>query len=86
MEAGRLTKRPNPAYPSNARAQRIQGSIRLQVLIGKDGKIVSLQFLQGTLVFLESTWETVSTWEYNPTLLNGEPVEVIAEINVNYKL
>ena len=45
-----------------------------------------VEFLRGPLVFYEETRKTLSRWKYQPTLLNGEPVEILTQIDVNYTL
>lgn len=77
----------NPTYPKEARAKRIQGTVELQAIIGKDGGIRDLQVLNSpNKVLSDSSLTTVRTWRYHPYLINGEPVEVKTTIKVIYKL
>ncbi len=81
--AARLIEQPKPEYPAPARAAGIQGTVKLEAIVGKDGTIQDLKFLAGHPVLVKAALEAVSRWRYKPTLLNGEPVEVITEIDVN---
>jgi TonB family protein len=83
---GRILKQPRPAYPLAARDQRIQGTVVLAAIIGKNGKITRLTYMSGPLALYESARSAVSQWEYSPYTRNGEATEVTAEIEVNYEL
>jgi protein TonB len=58
----------------------------LQAIIGRDGSIRNLQVLSGPPLLINVAREAVQQWRYQPTLLNGEPVEVITEIDVNFTM
>jgi periplasmic protein TonB len=55
-------------------------------MIAKDGTIVKLQVISGHPLLIAAAVEAVRQWVYRPTLLNGEPVEVIAPIEVHFTL
>jgi protein TonB len=65
---------------------RIQGSVRLEAVISTDGTIQNLRTLAGHPLFVKAAIDAVARWRYQPTLLNGDPVEVITEIDVNFAL
>jgi len=81
-----LTKKVTPKYPSEAREQRISGTVRLHVIISKEGKVQQLELVSGHPLLAESAIEAVRKWEYKPTLLNGEPVEVDTTVDVGFSL
>ena len=58
----------------------------LQAIIGKDGSIQDLKVMSGPAVLVEAALDAVRTWRYQPTLLNSEPVDVLTEIDVNFRL
>jgi len=82
----KLVSQARPLYPPEAKAQRVQGKVQLQAVINKDGTMQSLQVLSGDPLLVPSAMEAVKQWVYQPTLLNGEPVEVQTQIDVNYTL
>lgn len=86
VEAAKLIFGPHPEYPQLAKMARIQGVVRLEALISKDGTIQDLKVLSGHPLLVKSAIDAVSRWRYQPTLLNGEPVEVATEIDVNFTL
>ena len=86
VQQAKLIKQERPTYPPEARQRHIQGTLEFQATIDKKGEISELEYLRGPLIFYESTRDTLSRWRYQPTLLNGEHVEVLTRIDVNYTL
>ncbi len=86
VTAGLLVKRVQPAYPPLARQARIQGTVVLQAQISKTGDIENLQLISGHPMFAQAAIEAVKQWKYRPYLLNGEPVEVETQVQVNFTL
>ncbi len=77
---------PSPVYPPLATMARVQGTVVLQAIIGTDGTIKDLKVLSGHPLLIHAALDAVNTWRYQPTLLNTEPVEVLTEITVTFKL
>jgi protein TonB len=77
---------PTPVYPPLAKQARIQGVVKLNAIISKEGLIEQLSVVSGHPLLIPSALEAVKKWRYKPTLLNGEPVEVITQIDVNFTL
>jgi len=65
---------------------RIQGAVRLEAVIGTDGTVQNLKVLAGHPLLVKAATDAVSRWRYQPTLLNGEPVEVLTEVLVTFNL
>src|SRR5437667_9489800 len=86
VQAAMAIRAPKPAYPPLAKQARIQGVVRLNALIGKDGTIQDLKAASGHPLLVPAALEAVKQWLYKPTLLNGEPVEVVTVIDVNFTL
>ena len=86
VEAARAISRPMPDYPPLARMARVQGTVRLEAVISTDGRIQNLRVLAGHPLLVNAALEAVARWRYQPTLLNGEPVEVVTQIDVNFAL
>ena len=82
----KLVEQQRPVYPPLAKQARIQGVVRMNALIAKDGHVANLQVASGHPLLIESAVAAVRNWVYQPTLLNGEPVEVITVIDVNFTL
>jgi protein TonB len=86
VEAARLIYQPKPIYPRLALVTRVQGIVRLEAIIGNDGRVQNLKVLSGHPLLVNAALDAVAQWRYQPTLLNGEPVEVQTEIDVNFVL
>lgn len=84
--SGLLLRKVNPTYPPLARQARIQGVVILQAQISKDGNIENLQLISGHPMLAPAAIEAVKQWKYKPYLLNGEPVEVETQVQVNFTL
>ena len=86
VAAGMLVHQVKPQYPPIAVQARIQGTVVLQAVIGKDGTIRELRLISGHPMLTAAAIEAVRQWRYRPYLLNGEPVEVDTQVNVNFTL
>jgi TonB family protein len=75
-----------PTYPPDARAARIQGSVVMAVVIGKDGNVQEVSLVSGDPMLAPAAIDAVKQWKYRPYLLNGTPVEVDTQITVNFTL
>jgi TonB family protein len=86
VQRTKLLHKTSPIYPLEAKAQHIEGAVSLKATIGKDGKVENLQVLDGNPLLAAAALEAVKNWEYSTTLLNGDPVEVVTEITINFTL
>jgi protein TonB len=82
----KLAKQVRPVYPPGAKQNRIEGTVVLACVIGTDGKLSKVSFVSGPLALYEESRRAVSQWEYKPYLVDDQPVEVLSEIEVNYRL
>ena len=86
VQNAKLIRKIVPEYPAPAKSARISGVVHLIGTIARDGTIQNLQVVSGHPLLVRAAVEAVSQWVYRPTLLNGQPVEVIAPIEVNFTL
>jgi len=86
VQAAKLVNKVQPMYPPLARQTRISGTVKLHAIIGKSGTVEQLQVVSGHPLLVQSALDAVKQWRYQPTLLNGEPVEVDTEIDVIFSL
>lgn len=82
----KIIYRVPPIYPTQARAAHIEGTAVFSAIVGKDGSIVSMQTISGHPLLTRAALEVVPKWRYQPTLRDGEPVEVATTITVTFKL
>jgi protein TonB len=83
---GLLIHRVEPAYPTLAKAARIQGEVVLSAVISVNGDIENLQLVSGHPMLVPAAIAAVRQWHYKPYLLNGQPVEVETTITVIFSL
>ncbi len=81
-----LIEQVRPYYPDVAKAHGIEGLVKLQAVIGRDGRIRDLKLISGHSWLVEAAMDAVRKWRYQPTLLEGEPVEVSTTIAVVFTL
>jgi TonB family protein len=83
---GSLIRQVNPRYPQQAVQARVEGTVVLQAVIGKDGSVQELHPLSGSPLLIPAAMDAVRQWRYKPYQLNGEPVEAETQINVKFAL
>jgi protein TonB len=86
LQSANLVFGPKPVYPPLAKQARISGIVRLAARISADGHIEDLKLISGHPMLTQAAIEAVRQWIYKPTLLNGRPVEILTDIQVNFTL
>jgi TonB family protein len=81
-----LLRQVPPHYPPTAKTAHIQGTVVLQVTIGRDGRVTAAHATSGPGVLKQEAADAVLKWEYRPFLICGEPVEVETEVPVTFTL
>ena len=71
-----LVHRVEPVYPAEARKQRMQGIIALNVVVGRDGSISSMRALNGPDILAQAAMDALRWWKFEPYRINGEPAPV----------
>ncbi len=75
-----------PQYPPDAGRARIEGTVVLMAVIGKDGNVEDVRVESGLPMLAQAAVDAVKQWRYRPYMLNGEPVEVDSRITINFTL
>ncbi len=88
LQSTKMVQQVRPVYPPECKAQGVQGTVLLRAIISREGSVLKLEPLNKLVDerLVQSAIDAVSKWKYQPTLLNGNPVEVITEIEINYTL
>ncbi|MCU1238431.1 MAG: TonB family protein [Candidatus Solibacter sp.] len=86
VQQAKLVSQPRPMYPPLAKQSRISGVVHFAVVIAKDGTVIDIKVIGGHPLLVPAALEAVKNWVYQPTLLNGEPVEVSTQVDVNFTL
>ena len=86
VQQANLITKVDPIYPPLAMQARISGEVRFAVIIGKDGNLLNIQLVSGHPLLVAAAQDAVKQYVYRPTLLNGKPVEVVTQVDVNFVL
>ena len=84
--AAALIYKVQPQYPAIARTMHLAGTVYLRAIIATDGSVRQLEVISGNPILANPALQAVRQWRYQPTRLNGEPVEVETFITVNFVL
>ena len=77
----------DPVYPEVARKARISGIVIVECTIDKSGNVTNVQVLKPLPFGLDAAAvEAVKKWKFRPGTLNGQPVDVLYNLTVNFKL
>jgi protein TonB len=77
---------PRPVYPAIAQQTRTSGVVHLEAVINTDGSVRSIRALQGHPWLVSAAIEAVREWRYTPPMLNGNPIELVMQIDVSFVL
>jgi TonB family protein len=92
VRVGGVVKEPKkikdvkPVYPDEAKEAGVQGMVILEVVIGKDGSVTSAKVLRPVPLLDKAALDAVEQWKYEPTQLDGEPVDLLMVVTVNFSL
>ena len=84
VQSAKLVSQPKLNYPPAAQAAHIQGTVRVQALIGADGRVKSATVLSGPQPLQAAALENARQRQYKPTIVDGKPVEVETEISIQF--
>jgi periplasmic protein TonB len=84
--AALLVHRVQPEYPKLAEVMHLSGTVELQARIGTDGTVQELEVVSGNPILARAAIEAVQQWRYQPTRLDGQPVEVETHITVTFTM
>jgi TonB family protein len=86
LQIGQLTNLVEPVYPPDAQKRGIEGTVKLHAVIGVDGTIQSLEPRSGPEPLIQAALTAVRQWKYNPTTLNGKPIETQEDLSLAFRL
>jgi TonB family protein len=86
VQESKLVNHVAPVYPPAAAQIRLAGVVHLDVIIGNTGRVSNVTVIGGHPLLVPAALEAVKQWVYQPTLLNGIPVEVVTQVDVYFPL
>ena len=86
MENVRFTRKVEPVYAEQAKAAHTEGVVDIHIVIGTDGRVKEATRISGDPVLVTAAIDAIDQWQYEPTLLDGNPVEVDTTVTVDFRL
>jgi TonB family protein len=83
---GRLISHSEPFYPMEANKRRVEGSVELRARVGRTGQVIGVTPVSGPALLSSAAMTAVREWRYEPTFINGDPVETLADVTVVFRL
>jgi len=83
---GKLISHGEPFYPAEARKGRIEGSVELRARVGRTGEVIGVTPVSGPRLLSSAAMTAVREWRYEPTFINGDPVETLADVTIVFRL
>ena len=80
-----LVHRVEPVYPAEARKERLEGTIALNIVVGRDGSVLRMHALNGPDVLASAAMDALRWWKFAPYRINGEPAVVETTVAVEFK-
>jgi len=80
-----LIHRVEPTYPAEARRENLQGIIALDIIVGRDGSVVSMRALNGPEVLARAAMDALRWWKFEPYRVNGEAAVAETTVAVEFK-
>jgi protein TonB len=84
VQQAMLLGQVRPLYPAEAKAAGAEGAVIMETIVGRDGRILEVKVISGHPLLIQAAVDAVRRWCYKPTLLNGQPVEVVSTVSVNF--
>ncbi len=84
--AGNVLYSPAPAYPAAASASHVQGEVRVQAEVDRDGNVAFARVISGPPLLRDAALDAVQHWRYRPYLLSGKTVAMSTTAIVEFEL
>jgi len=79
-----VVRRVRPVYPKLARQKKAHGPVLLRVVVDKEGRVDTVQVLEGSTLLAQSAVDAVKQWRYRPYLHHGEAVVFQTNVSVDF--
>lgn len=81
---GRLIAVVEPVYPQFAQSSGLTGAVVVNAVVTTDGKVKSARVMKGNPALAQAALDAVRHWRWEPSTLNGTPIEVTTQVTVNF--
>jgi len=84
--AANVVYSPAPAYPTAASAANVQGEVKVEAEIDRDGNVTAARVISGPPLLRDATVDAIEQWRYRPYLAGGKPIGMNAIVVMDYQL
>ncbi len=85
LQVGNRITKLAPTYPVQAAQKGMGGTVHLRATIGKDGKVQDVRPLNGPILLITSAEDAIRQWQYRPTLLDQQPIEMQEDFTIEFR-
>jgi TonB family protein len=86
IPAPRELESPKPAYTPEAMRARIEGTVVMEVLVDEEGRVPDARVIRSIPLLDQAALNTVKTWRFMPSRVNGNPVPVLVTVEMSFNL
>jgi protein TonB len=87
VQQAKLVRQLKPVYPQDLKVQGMAATVKIKAIISKTGDLLNPKVVNTVEPALaQAALDAVKQWQYSPTLLNGQPIEVLTTIDVVFEL
>jgi TonB family protein len=86
LQTGQLVSSYSPAYPIEAAREGIEGTVKLSVIVGRDGAVRNIRVVSGPAMLTSAAAVAVRDWRYGETFLSGRPIETEQYVTIVFRL
>src|SRR5712691_7157038 len=83
---GRLISHGEPFYRAEARNRRLEGGVEVHATVGRTWHVIGVRPVSGPSLLASAAMTAIREWQYEPTFIDGDPVETQAEITMVFRL
>jgi TonB family protein len=82
----RLISSGMPVYPPVAKAAKVEGDVVIRTTVDEKGRVAHMEVVSGPMALRQAAQDALRKWQYQPSLLNGQPISVQMEVTIRFRL
>jgi TonB family protein len=83
---GEVITKAQPVYPATAKQLNASGEVRVEVIIGENGRVISARAVSGHPALRSAAEDAASLWVFKPAEVGGKPVQVPGTLTFVFNL